>query len=128
ITNHLFFTNSPQDRFSGPHPCSVKITCDREERQTKFRHKGTWITSCALCKAWITRCDLCKETCSRKFVRLIEPDVLEVDRQVVDAACRRSDPVCKLTRFNDTSHQGTHERMILVRGKPRGRLPLPILF
>src|SRR5579863_1201155 len=54
--------------------------------------------------------------------------VLKFYRQVVNAPCRRRDPVRKFSGFDHLPHQRTDKRMIAFRWEPCGRLACPILF
>src|ERR1700685_3032500 len=51
----------------------------------------------------------------------IEPHVPEVNRHVIDAARRRSNPVGKLARLDDLPHKRFHESMVGSSGKPFSR-------
>src|SRR6476661_7631585 len=53
-----------------------------------------------------------------RTLRSVEPDVLEVDRLLVDAHWRRSDPSRELAALDDAAHQRRDKRAVF-----RGRQP-----
>src|ERR1700724_3006385 len=61
-------------------------------------------------------------------IRSIETDVLELDRQSVDAARRGRNPVGEFTRFDYAAHQRIHKGVVRIDGQPRAALPVPSLF
>ena len=60
--------------------------------------------------------------------RLVEADVFEVDRLAIDADYRRRNPVGKLARLDDASHQAGDELAIALRRQPFVDVFLPLLL
>src|SRR5690242_17016489 len=59
----------------------------------------------------------------------VETDVFEIQRIIVDAAQRWSNPVCEFSRLGHTAgHEGLHELIVLRAWQPFEFVFLPCLF
>ena len=56
----------------------------------------------------------------------VEAHVFEIEGLVVDAACRRRNPVGKLARLGDTSHERCHEGAIGCARQPAVDVRVPL--